>query len=122
MCWEDVAWALRWSIEIHTLLARTSFSMESGTFIYGLIRDLTFCIFFGRESINGKKTHGESAFQKNLRTSAALEPSVYFTFLMPETGNMGYIVKFIRRCTVYLTLIPFHHVCINKGFTVCKKH
>lgn len=48
--------------------------------------------------------------------------SVYFTFLIPSMGNTGYIVKFIRRCTLYLTLIPFHHVCINKGFTVCKKH
>lgn len=110
---------LGFSIEVHTLPTRISFSMKSGTCIYGLMTDLTFCIFFGWGSINGKKTHGESSFQ---RTSAALEPSVYFTFLTPWMGNRGYIVKFIRRCTLYVTLIPFHHVCINKGFTVCKKH
>lgn len=122
MCQKEVAWALPWSIEVHTLTTRSSLSMESGTFIYGLMTDLTFCFFLGRGSINGKKTHGESSFQRSLRASAALEPSVYFTLLIPWMGNTGYIVKFIRRCTIYLTLIPFHHVCINKGFSVCKKH
>lgn len=101
--------------------AHQSFLLHEIRHLY-LWFDLTFCICFGRRSINGKKTRGESSFQRNLRTSAALEPSVYFTFFTPWMGNRGYIVKFIRMCTLYLTLIPFHHVCINKGFTVCKKH
>jgi len=111
------------STEVHVLLTRASFPIGSGTFIHGLTTDLPLCLFFGRESINGKKSNEKSSLQRNLRTSAALGPSVYLTSLIHLHGkNIVCIVKLIRRCTLCLPLTPFHHVCINKEFTVCKKH